>query len=487
MSTPLFLLFGLTIATCVIAYWADNLGKKLGKKRVTLFGLRPRQTATLITMISSVGIMFFTLATLLLVNSGLRRALLHYDEERAANTLLRADNKQLRHEQSALKLQNEQARQATTQAQKQEAIAQKAASEAKRDLKYAAANLKSEQANLKAAKAQERLARLGESNANLRAKNAARNLSSKQQQLDNVNRNLTGAKTRLAKLNLQLDRAEAAAKTAQAAADKAKADETSAKKSFFTETKRFLKEAKGKFEEVARLEEEQKRVQKEIKQLQLVRNQLATFDTSVLAGWIFDERTITPRTSIADTTIQLRKLVDGVSRVISEADSKRTLRLVIPDGSMPPTNKIIDDLAKYLTTFTVDVSVRVISTRNHALSEPEIQAALVPVPARLVLARGETLAESTVDGSQSDVRIFGQLFRLLSDAEGLARSRGVSPYLRAEKSEPFFFEDTNERLFEALHRIQEIKKSVKVRLVADADISAIDQLRVRFEVVTPEL
>ena len=75
MSTPLFLLIGLTIATCVIAYWSDNLGKKLGKKRVTLLGLRPRQTATLMTMTSSVVIMLFTFGVLLATNSGLRGAL----------------------------------------------------------------------------------------------------------------------------------------------------------------------------------------------------------------------------------------------------------------------------------------------------------------------------------------------------------------------------------------------------------------------------
>ncbi len=60
MWTPLFLLVGLMIATAVIAYWSDNLGKKLGKKRVSLLGLRPKQTATLITIASSLVIMLVT-------------------------------------------------------------------------------------------------------------------------------------------------------------------------------------------------------------------------------------------------------------------------------------------------------------------------------------------------------------------------------------------------------------------------------------------
>src|SRR5688572_5090161 len=102
MSTPLVLLIGLALVTCVIAYWSDNLGKKLRKKRVTLFGLRPRQTATLMTMTSSVVIMLFTFGVLLATNSGLRGALLRYDKEKADNKELRFSNQQLRSEQKTL-------------------------------------------------------------------------------------------------------------------------------------------------------------------------------------------------------------------------------------------------------------------------------------------------------------------------------------------------------------------------------------------------
>src|ERR1017187_7509420 len=95
MLTPLYLLFGLTAATCVIAYWADNLGKKLGKKRISLFSLRPRQTATLMSMASSVGIMILTLAVLLGFNSSLRRALFSYDFISAQNRSLNEQNQVL--------------------------------------------------------------------------------------------------------------------------------------------------------------------------------------------------------------------------------------------------------------------------------------------------------------------------------------------------------------------------------------------------------
>jgi uncharacterized protein (DUF3084 family) len=62
IPTWLILISVLTILVCVIAYVSDNMGKKLGKKRISLFGLRPRQTATALTMATSVGIMLVTLA-----------------------------------------------------------------------------------------------------------------------------------------------------------------------------------------------------------------------------------------------------------------------------------------------------------------------------------------------------------------------------------------------------------------------------------------
>lgn len=83
MLTIFVLFVGLTLATAVIAYWSDNLGKKLGKKRVSLWGMRPRTTATFLTIASSWLIMIFTLGVMLVIFPPLRQALLRYDEAKA--------------------------------------------------------------------------------------------------------------------------------------------------------------------------------------------------------------------------------------------------------------------------------------------------------------------------------------------------------------------------------------------------------------------
>ena len=110
-QTILVLLLVLSVATCVIAYLSDKLGMKLGKKRISLLGLRPRQTATVLSMGSSLLVMLFTMGLLLLVSPALRGALLHYDEARRENTRLGTLNEQLKttsqNQQNAIEKQTE--------------------------------------------------------------------------------------------------------------------------------------------------------------------------------------------------------------------------------------------------------------------------------------------------------------------------------------------------------------------------------------------
>ena len=49
--TPLFVLVGIVLTSGFIAYVCDIVGKKLGKKRLSLFGLRPRHTAAIGTVL----------------------------------------------------------------------------------------------------------------------------------------------------------------------------------------------------------------------------------------------------------------------------------------------------------------------------------------------------------------------------------------------------------------------------------------------------
>lgn len=55
-----------------IAVIADNLGRKFGKKRHTLFGLRPKHTATLMTTLAGIGVSAFTVGFVFVASKDVR-------------------------------------------------------------------------------------------------------------------------------------------------------------------------------------------------------------------------------------------------------------------------------------------------------------------------------------------------------------------------------------------------------------------------------
>lgn len=59
----------------LIAYLGDKIGSKVGKKRMTLFGLRPKYTSIIVTIISGTLISFLTVAVMAIVNENVRVAL----------------------------------------------------------------------------------------------------------------------------------------------------------------------------------------------------------------------------------------------------------------------------------------------------------------------------------------------------------------------------------------------------------------------------
>ncbi len=74
------LLVILVIVSGGIAYLGDLLGYRLGKKRLSLFGLRPRTTATLISVAVGMAITIFTLIVMLALSSQARMGLFHINQ-----------------------------------------------------------------------------------------------------------------------------------------------------------------------------------------------------------------------------------------------------------------------------------------------------------------------------------------------------------------------------------------------------------------------
>lgn len=523
MLTPLILFLGLTVATAVIAHWSDNLGKKLGKKRVSLFGLRPRTTATVLTVASSWAIMLFTLVVLLAAVVPLRNALFSYDRktEEYRSDIAKAD----------AQIAATRARLASTQGQFDAATAQ--LDSAKSDLDKANSAVKKAQ---DAAKEAEDLGKKRTQAANEAADRAVKAAKAAQNQVVAAQNRVFLAQNRLASAQNRLatarDREKAAlgneraaqretkvatretltaqrqTKAAQRLRQNAERDLQNSLKSLkiakseLNSTQASLKSAGASY---LRARDKAFEVTSQVLKLESQRNalqdlaaQTAPFvesEAPIKVGRTFAAGIIAANQGPQMVAEQLRVLVrQGQEAFAAEEDNASKF----PEGAalqlLPLTDQdasgksvLLEDDA-IVRRFAFDLaqrreptSVRLVAPRNYLSGETRIEAVLRVVPIKPAFAAGETLASTTIDGASGDALIFNSLLELTNLGRSEAERRGVNPPQLGD--EPLFYaKDTNVAIFKVLRQIESSRARVRVNLVAAKALSTVEPLRIRLEI-----
>ena len=118
-------MYGLTLIAVLvfvgglIAYLGDKIGMKIGRRRLSLFGLRPKHTSIIITIVTGIIISGASIATLTIVSQDVRTALFHMREIKDAlstsEDLYRATKEQLSVVEVELLAQEKQAAELTLQ------------------------------------------------------------------------------------------------------------------------------------------------------------------------------------------------------------------------------------------------------------------------------------------------------------------------------------------------------------------------------------
>lgn len=523
MLTPLILFLGLTVATAVIAHWSDNLGKKLGKKRVSLFGLRPRTTATVLTIASSWCIMLFTLAALLLTVKPLRVALFSYDRERAQadSDRLIARNEiqaargllgQTRAQFGAAKGQLDATQTRLVTANASVTQSQRAAQDAKNQARSAEAARRQTDVAVRQAKTRLRQAQTRLDAAQTRL-NAARN-----SEMAALGREKTAqGDTRIAEREKQAAQRERQA--AQSARQVAIIDLERVKKlarlagklSYSAEKSASTADQRRKATEgqIAKLKEEGVLLEVQNNELRAQRSELTNLanqtllfvgnDAPIKVRQVFAASRIVANQPPEDIVAQLRTLLEQGRESFARsediaptpnfaADANLQLFPVdATDASGKPVTLQGEQLMQFLAsamrrqTVAKLISVRLLAVRNYLAGEKDIGVQFEFVPIKPAFAAGNVLASVTIDGAQGDTRIFTSLFDLLEFGQREAKKRGVDPPTSLNNAD-FYAEDTKPKLFEALRRIEGTKSRVNVNLVTARALTTVEQLQVRFEI-----
>ena len=96
------LIFALVAVSGLVAYVGDILGRRLGRKRLSLFGLRPRHTAIAVSVLAGMVITILTLGAAMLISEDVKDGLIRVSEMRREQGELSRELRLLQGEMSQL-------------------------------------------------------------------------------------------------------------------------------------------------------------------------------------------------------------------------------------------------------------------------------------------------------------------------------------------------------------------------------------------------
>ncbi len=535
-QTIIILLLVLGAATCFIAYMSDQLGMKLGKKRISLnvgrFSLRPRQTATALSMASSLAVMIVTMLVLLAINPSLRQGLLYYDEARRENARLSGLNAELKtqsdQQSNAIKKQTQsnqqlenslrgknlqlvglnnrvsQTQQQVNAAQQQLDAAQhnlhsaqsereaaqhaRDAAQSARDAAQAAQNRA--QAGQQQARQGEAQARAGFQEAQSRFQAAQARFVQAQQQEKIARQRVTTARTELHSANAQLSSTQSKLANARVLLNAAKQQTATAQRQAANAQRQTL-DAQRQTAETMRLKANANaQLAIAAQNLSIAKGVLSgEIKVIVPAGQVFSAATIPAQTNSAQVLDILHKLL---AQAAQNARAMNFQSINLDMTSFRQDDPIADlseeqqlKLAADVYAAQTPISVRIVAARDHPEGETELVVRPFGVEVHSAFTSGEVIAQTTINGSQSgaqgDAQVFNRLLSLLDEGQKVAAARGVAPI--PSTAEPnIYASDTRLSIFQALRQIQQKGGEVPVRLVAATALSTIEPVHIRIEV-----
>lgn len=385
MSSGYILLFAVLILGGVIATVGDRLGTRVGKARLSLFNLRPRRTATIITILTGTLISASTLGILLATNDQIWKAV--FDLERIERRL-----KRTRVALEDVSKQKAQADQELQQANSDRTAARQQLAETQQQLTGAKQQLTETNQSLQTAIAQR-------SRAQAETVRTRTELSRTQTQLSSVSQQALKLRTEIKQLQTERDQVIAQ-----------REEEIKARDQVIAQREVRLRE----------LEAQQDYLTREVQRLELEAQGLRQGNVAIQRGQILAAAVV----RIVEPTAA-RPAVDQLLR---EANRK-AIQLVRPGGTNEQIIQITKPEVEQLITRIddgQDYVVRIFSAANYLVGERAIQVFPDVVRNQVVFLAGDVIAATTLDPSAfSDEQLQQRINLLIAAANFRARSLGI--------------------------------------------------------------
>ncbi len=460
MGAIFFFAFILFVMGGVTAYMGDRLGSYIGKKRHSTFGLRPRHTAMLWTVVSGGVIAVGTLALFVALNSTFKTALIRGSQ-------LLSDNSELASRNRALVTRNADAARLAEADMLAARTAQTKAETAQKTLAAVTGQLGQTKATLMQSRAilAQSQAALTQSQAALAGRQAA----------------LAAAERHLADTERGLGSARGDLKLAQASVRQARAGVQSAKRQALAATQQVVQANKTVLalgieqDRLARLNRSQET------QLQASQGKALIFRRGEELG----RTVISARQAPAALRRELSVFLDQAeltARQRGAGGAEGTPAILVPATREAALDALSENIAAeggFLPSIVVVATARFNTFRG----EP-VKLELHPYGNILIFPKNAVVAQGTVDGSLSDEAVLKRLQVFLTgDVRASALKRGIIPVPDPQTGAPLVGQPIGSPVWgDLVRRIQSAGPDAKITASASEDTYSADLLHLSFQV-----
>ncbi|MCE9559291.1 MAG: DUF3084 domain-containing protein [Armatimonadetes bacterium] len=501
--------FGVVLLFCIVgaflAYFADNLGRYLGKKRLSIFKLRPRHTATFLTCTAGFIIPLLTVGVLAAISREVRVILAEGSQLSGQRDKLRTD----------LITSKEEIRQSTLEGSKKDLELRQKQGEIKEagtkltkltteltGVKRTSGELKKQTESYRAQVANFRtqVSKLGSQASTLR-----REFELKKREFEGLNVSLKRVNAELQenngnsqKLLLQQSQLEREIKQKERTIGELKTSEAQIKKAFddskltYTNLLSALDGEKEKAEaDLKKLQTEYTTLTEDIAQLQALSNSLGSNAASArVRPLIFNRYDELNRTRVGTglTAEEARMHIDSALLVAEREAAKRgakpaqggkSVTLVeIPykDQIKSPEEQMAD--AVRALTGQKQPQVIMVNAYFNSFLEEYVPVVLQIQPNPVIYKIGDVIAEQRIDGAQSEENILKQISDFLQD--GVRKAAIRSKMIPARGKEEMLGELSTDRVLALVRQIRGTGRTLRVTAIASRETRAADNLSLDF-------
>lgn len=438
----ILLIVALVAVSGLIAYVGDILGRRMGRRRLSLFGMRPRHTAIAISVVAGMLITLFTLGIAMLVSRDVKDGFLRVEEMRRHQAELSGEVNQLNRRVADL----DRSRQALED-----------------QLNRGKTELVKGKAELETARAQ---------------------LDETRKAQQKAEAELAQRKTELARTKVELAKSTEAMNRASRVFKRMVASQT-----------QIQNELQGRIDALRATASRAEREYALERAIPIIFGAGQPLDVELISG---GQSVASARRELDDFVARLNVRIRAIgAKPLPGSNEAIIINKPVRDPktgqvSVAKSSQVLDAVANRVHESSGDVIVRAVSVFNSHPDEP-VYADFELFRNLLVFRKGEVLAGTVIDGHLSEPTLMGLLVHLLRDEVGAkARDKNVMP--RLSGGSPNLFGSTGEKvgemtyddLFRIIGQLRRVNAPARVTALAAEDTWTIGPLKVdlRVEPVT---